>query len=85
MLQKFFILLICLQINSLISTAGDTLHVRSHNETHLNWYGNFYQKAKFPSADIAVKNIKMKLTLGCPTNGCSDWDYTVKIFARRKI
>lgn len=85
MLQKFFILLICLQINSLISTAGDTLHVRSHNETHLNWYGNFYQKAKFPSENISVKNIKMKLTIGCPTNGCSDWDYTVKIFARRKI
>jgi Peptide-N-glycosidase F, C terminal/Secretion system C-terminal sorting domain len=85
MLQKIFLLLICLQINSLFASAGDTLHVRSHNETHLNWYGDFYQRAKFPSPDISIKKIKMKLTLGCPTNGCSDWDYTVKIFARRQI
>jgi hypothetical protein len=27
----------------------------------------------------------MKYTIGCPTNGCSDWDYTTKVFARRKI
>lgn len=85
MLKKLFILLICLTTTSLVVQAGDTLHVRSHNETHLNWYGNFYQKAKFPDANISIKNIKLKLTIGCPTNGCSDWDYTVKVFARRPI
>lgn len=85
MFKKLFLIIICLQINSLVLKAQDVVHVRSHNATHLNWYGNFYQKAKFPSADTAVKKITMKLTLGCPTNGCSDWDYTVKIFARRVI
>lgn len=84
MLKKLLILFICLQINSLVSFAQDTTHVRSHNETHLNWYGDFYQKAKFPSSDLKFKKIMLKLTIGCPTNGCSDWDYTVKVFARRK-
>ncbi len=85
MFKNLLILLICLTTTSLVAQAGDTLHVRSHNETHLNWYGNFYQKAKFPDANISIKNIKLKLTIGCPTNGCSDWDYTVKVFARRPI
>jgi hypothetical protein len=85
MLKKFFIIFIFLQLNSLISNSQEIVHVRSHNERHLNWYGDFYEKAKFPSADTSVKRITMKLTIGCPTNGCSDWDYTVKVFARRKI
>lgn len=85
MFKKLAFLFIGLALNSLLAKAADTLHVRSHNETHLNWYGNFYQKAKFPEANISIKNIKLKLTIGCPTNGCSDWDYTVKVFARRVI
>lgn len=85
MLKKLPYLLICLFSISLVSRAQDTTHIRSHNETHLNWYGDFYSKTKFPSADTSYKKILLKFTIGCPTNGCSDWDYTVKVFARRPI
>ncbi len=42
------------------------------------------QKAKFPSADSSFKKVLMTYTLGCPTGGCSDWDYTTKVFIERK-
>ncbi|MCF8284787.1 MAG: hypothetical protein K9I48_07405, partial [Sphingobacteriales bacterium] len=85
MIKKLLILLICLSANAFQANAQDTTHVRSHNATHLNWYGDFITKTKFPSADTSYKKILLKFTIGCPTNGCSDWDYTVKVYARRPI
>jgi hypothetical protein len=85
MIKKLLILLICLSANAFLANAQDTTHLRSHNATHLNWYGDFITKTKFPSADTSYKKILLKFTIGCPTNGCSDWDYTVKVYARRPI
>jgi hypothetical protein len=85
MIKKLLILLICLSTNAFFVNAQDTTHVRSHNGTHLNWYGDFVTKTRFPAADTSYKKILLKFTIGCPTNGCSDWDYTVKVYARRPI
>lgn len=85
-MRKFllFVILTLAIHNISLSAASDTLLIRSHDNTHLNWYGNFYTKTKFPSADSSYKQILMKYTIGCPTKGCSEWDYTTKVFARRK-
>jgi len=85
MIKKLIIILICLSDNAFLANAQDTTHVQSHNATHLNWYGDFITKTKFPSGDTSYKKILLKFTIGCPTNGCSDWDYTVKVYARRPI
>ena len=85
MFKKLLIFLICLSTNTFLANAQDTTHVRSHNATHLNWYGDFITKTKFPSADTSYKKILLKFTIGCPSIGCSDWDYTVKVYARRPI
>ena len=80
-----FALLIVVFQKFSFSAAGDTTIIRSHNGTHLNWYGNFFTKTKFPEIDSNYKQILLKFTIGCPSGGCSDWDYTTKVFARRKI
>lgn len=85
MFKKLLIFLICLSSNAFLVSAQDTTHVRSHDATHLNWYGDFITKTKFPSADTSYKKILLKFTIGCPSIGCSDWDYTVKVYARRPI
>lgn len=80
----FLVLIVVFQKFS-YSAASDTTIIRSHNGTHLNWYGNFFTKTKFPEIDSNYKQILLKFTIGCPSGGCSDWDYTTKVFARRKI
>lgn len=63
------------------SFAGDTTTVRSHNKEHWSWYGQIDRKAGFPAAGGRYQKITMHYTLGCPSQGCSDWDYTTKIEA----
>ncbi len=63
--------------------ASDTLNIRAHNKTHMNWYGNYDVRTEFPPADSSFKKITLKYTLGCPSAGCSDWDYTTRVFVRR--
>jgi len=70
-------------------TAADTLHVISHDRklvvTDPSKGINLYKSwAKFPSAPESVRQIKLKLTLGCPDNmRCADWDYKDHITIRR--
>ncbi len=85
MIKKLLVLLSFFYLSISTLFAQDTLHIRSHNETHMNWYGDFFTKTKFPAADSSFKKIILKYTIGCPSNGCSDWDYTTKVFARRPI
>lgn len=59
----------------------DTVILTPHTATHMNWYGNYDQPIQFPT-NVSYEKIKMKVTLGCPSNGCSDWDYTTKISLR---
>ena len=79
------ILIFSLLTLSFYTKASDTLEIRSHNNVRLNWYGDFYTKTKFPDANDQFKQILLKFTIGCPSIGCSDWDYTTKVFARRQI
>ncbi len=62
---------------------GDTTTVRSHNAAHWSWYGSFDNWAVFPDTSYQFRKITLKYKLGCPTGGCSDWDYTTQIFVLR--
>lgn len=79
----FFILCIGL-ISSLKASVNDTITVRSHNATHLNWYGNFDNYAVFPSDTNHYRRLWLNYMLGCPSGGCSQWDYTVQMFIRHR-
>ncbi len=75
-----FALAVCLYLvhfNSL--QAQDTVVVRSHNQTHWNWYGNWDNWTVFPGDTFTSRKILLKYTLGCPGSGCSEWDYTTQI------
>lgn len=64
--------------------AGDTISVRSHDNVHMNWYGSYDRWALFPSDTSSFERIWLIYTMGCPTGGCSDWDYTTKIQIRHR-
>lgn len=66
------------------AAPGDTIKVQSHNKVHMNWYGDFDRKAKFPDASKTFNRVWMHYTLGCPSKGCSEWDYTTQVFARKR-
>ncbi|MBI9068279.1 MAG: T9SS type A sorting domain-containing protein [Salinivirgaceae bacterium] len=61
-----------------IWAQGDTLVINAHNETHLNWYGRWDNWVDLPDGSNDYHKILLDITLGCPTGGCSEWDYTVK-------
>lgn len=58
--------------------VGDTLSVASHNETHMDWFKNYNEETSFPTTG-SYKKIIMEYNLGCPSGGCSPWDYTTQI------
>lgn len=71
-----FLLLIAFSINA---APGDTTSLRVHDNVSMVWYENYDQVATFPSNEISWGRILMHYTMGCPSTGCSDWDYTTKI------
>ncbi len=77
------LLLLILCVSFLKADPGDTIKIKSHDEVHMNWNGNYDRKAKFPDASKKFNKILMHYTLGCPTKGCSEWDYTTQIFLRQ--
>lgn len=84
MIKNLLTLLLLILCNSfLIAGPGDTIKVKSHDKVHMNWNGNFDRTAKFPDASKKFNKILMHYTLGCPTKGCSEWDYTTQIFLRK--
>lgn len=66
-----------------IANNGDTTVIRTHNVSHWNWYGSFDNWATFPDTSNHFRKITLKYKLGCPSIGCSDWDYTTQIILLR--
>jgi hypothetical protein len=84
-LQLLFLLFFCLPGMTLgMRSASDTITVRAHNKAHMNWYGNYDVMAHFPDSSTDFKKVTLKYTLGCPSGGCSDWDYTMRVFVRHR-
>jgi hypothetical protein len=75
-MKKVLLSLFCIPM---LGVAQDTIMVQSHDDTHMNWYGNYTDTTEFPNTSDTYRRIIMEYDLGCPTNDCSDWDYTNQI------
>lgn len=58
---------------------GDTTIVRAHDATHLPWYGAYDNTVWFPTQGQTFAKVLMVYTMGCPSQGCSGWDYTTQV------
>ena len=81
--RLFFLSILFCTISTVYASPGDTTSVRAHNATHMNWYGNFDKRAGFPGGTTTYQKILLRYTLGCPSSGCSEWDYTTRVFVLR--
>lgn len=68
--------------NPIKAQKPDTIHVMAQNKVHMNWYGAFNDTAVFPPDTNSYRKVLLNFTLGCPTGGCSAWDYTVDIYLK---
>ena len=57
---------------------GDTVRVHSKDTIHWSGFGGYFTEVDFPETDKSYERVWLKATLGCPSIGCSDWDYTTK-------
>ena len=64
--------------------AGDTTTVRIHDHTDMTWYGNYDAWGELPDSTKDYQKVYLHYTMGCATNGCSDWDYTSQVFVRHR-
>jgi hypothetical protein len=70
--------------------AADTLHIITHNRINVvtdpsRGYNTYRAWGNFPSSKENIRQIKLKLQLGCPDSmRCADWDYKDHITIRRK-
>ena len=81
-MQKFLLLFLFIQISLFsYSQSFDTIHIIAHDTTHLSTHGNYDKWAKFPSSNNSFRKVIMHYKLGCPTKGCSAWDYTTQVEA----
>ena len=61
---------------------GDTNSVKLFDKYLWTYYGSQSRWGVFPSADKKFERIMMHFILTCPTGGCGEWDYTMKVMAR---
>lgn len=78
-MKNFCTLLLMVAMSYPVFSQGDTINITAHNQTHLNWYGTWDEWVTFPDANQEYHKVLMDVTLGCPSGGCSDWDYTIKV------
>lgn len=69
---------------SAFAAPGDTTVIRTHNEALWDWYGARDSLLTFDN-EKTYQKILMKYTLGCPSSGCSEWDYTTAIYAMKQV
>lgn len=84
MKKQILLILSVLCTFSLLASPGDTTVVYAHQKTDMVWYNSYRAWAPFPDSTHSYHQIKMELTLGCATGGCSDWDYTTLINIRNR-
>jgi len=86
--KYFFSIVLSILVITLSKTSkaseGDTIKVKTHDLVHMNVNGNYDRYGIFPTSSKTFQRIWLKYTLGCPDNGCSEWDYTTKIFIRQR-
>lgn len=79
-MKIFYSILTCLFVSTLFADPGDTTWVSSHDKTDMTWYRTYKDTASFPDGSKSYHKILMYYTMGCASNGCSDWDYTTRVY-----
>ncbi|MEX0966208.1 MAG: peptide-N-glycosidase F-related protein [Bacteroidia bacterium] len=84
-MKTYFLLSLAISFACIAAAGpGDTIRVRSHENVHWDWNGNKDRIAVFPPPSQQFRQILLHYTLGCPSTGCSEWDYTTQIQVLRK-
>lgn len=65
-----FATLIWVLIFELSAKAGDTLEIQAHNDTEIEWFGNFDEKVNLPNDTISIRQVKLNLTIECNDQSC---------------
>ena len=82
MKNLFIYVLLMSSFTFLYAGEGDTTVVRSHDKHHMKFPpGNrsYVNKAKFPDGTKTYRKIILAYELGCPSSGCSTWDYDTHV------
>ena len=82
-MKKYYLALLSISL-TFIAFSQDTTIVRIHDNTDMTWYGNYDEWGVLPDGSSEYRKINLHYTMGCATNGCSDWDYTTQIFIRHR-
>ena len=82
-MKKLYLFALVLALNN-NAFSSDTTIVRIHDHTDMTSYGNYDTVGVLPDGTFDYRKIYLHYTMGCATNGCSDWDYTTQIFLRHK-
>jgi len=67
--------------NKTLASPGDTTTVFVHDKTDMTWNLAYDEMGYFPDGTTQYNKVLMTYTLGCASDGCSDWDYTTLIEA----
>ena len=78
---SFALLIGFMSIINIKAAEGDTTEVIIIEDGLWDWYGNIYGTGVFPT-DKNYRKVTFRYVLGCPTGGCSDWDYSTSIYLR---
>ncbi len=74
--------IIVLVMHSAVKAApGDTTIVTAHQDVDMTSHGSYDEWVQFPTG-MTYGQIIMEYEMGCASSGCSDWDYTTRIFAQ---
>ncbi len=65
------------------AAEGDTIIVQAHENRDIVWFEAYNDWAHFPS-NKEFHHVNMTFTMGCASGGCSDWDYTVLVYLRKR-
>ncbi len=78
--RLFAILLLGFALSANAQSA-DTTHVMTQNAVVMTSPPlGYYGWGVFPADTASYRKVYLNFTLGCPTGGCSGWDYTVDIY-----
>lgn len=82
--MRYSLLFVLLFSCPLLAEVGDTIKVVAHEATDMVWNQRYDEEVSFNLGDTDIAEAKMNFTLGCASSHCSDWDYTVHVYAGLK-
>lgn len=82
--MRFLLLCFICFSSPLLAEVGDTITIVAHDQTDMVWNQRYDEEVVFNLNTVDIAEAKMNFTLGCASSHCSDWDYTVHVYAGLK-